>query len=66
MKQDENSPPYLLDWMTPIDTHEIEGVRDLEDFTRLHLSLPSDIINQAKNGNVQIGFKWTSGTGPRI
>ncbi len=66
MKVDELSPPQFIDWNSAVATGHIDGVRDLEDFTRLHLTLPSDIIDKAKAGEAQIGFKWTGGSGPRI
>jgi hypothetical protein len=68
MKEDEESPPVQPDWNTPVVASKklIDGVRDLEDFTRLHLTLPFEIIQKAKAGEAQIGFKWTNGSGPRI
>ncbi|MES2707736.1 MAG: alpha/beta hydrolase [Verrucomicrobiota bacterium] len=68
MKEDEVSPPLVADWRAPtLETYgQIDGVRDLEDFTRLHLTLPANIIQKAKAGEAQVGFKWTIGSGPRI
>jgi hypothetical protein len=68
MKEDESSPPDALDWKTPtaLSKGEVDGVRDLEDFTRLHLTLPYDIIQKAEAGEAQIGFKWVDGNGPRV
>ncbi len=66
MKKDELSPPGFEDWRSAPTLGHIDGVRDLEDFTRLHLTLPEDIVQKAKAGKVQVGFKWTNGSGPRI
>jgi hypothetical protein len=66
MKEDELSPPGFEDWRSASTLGHIDGVRDLEDFTRLHLTLPADIIQKAKAGEAQVGFKWTNGSGPRI
>jgi hypothetical protein len=73
MKEDERSmaagiitPAGFEDWKSASTLGHIDGVRDLEDFTRLHLTLPSDIVQKAKAGEVQVGFKWTNGSGPRI
>lgn len=66
MKEDELSPPDFEDWRSAPTLGHIDGVRDLEDFTRLHLTLPPDIVEKAKAGEVQVGFKWTEGNGPRI
>jgi hypothetical protein len=66
MKEDELSPPGFEDWRSAPMLGHIDGVRDLEDFTRLHLTLPADIIQKAKAGEAQVGFKWTNGSGPRI
>lgn len=67
MKEDEFSPPApgTEDWKS-MAIGQIDGVRDLEDFTRLHLTLPYDIVQKAKAGEAQVGFKWTNGSGPRI
>lgn len=59
---DEASPPSSTDW----SRDGIDGVRDLEDFTRLQITLPSDIIGKLKFGTVKFGFKWSTGTGQRV
>lgn len=59
---DEVSPPSSPDW----SRDGIEGVRDLEDFTRLQITVPSNIVGKLKFGTARVGFKWTSGTGPRV
>jgi hypothetical protein len=66
MKEDELSPPGSEDWLSASTLGHIDGVRDIEDFTRLHLALPADIVQMAKTGEVQVGFKWTNGSGPRV
>lgn len=66
MKKNELSPPGSEDWRSDPTLGRIDGVRDLEDFIRLHFTLPSDIIQQAKTGTAKIGFKWTNGSGTRI
>ncbi len=66
MKRDELSPPEFADWRSSPTLGHIDGVRDLEDFTRLHVRLPSAIVQKAKAGELQVGFKWVNGIGPRI
>ena len=66
MKKDELSPPEFADWWSSPTLGHIDGVRDLEDFTRLHVRLPSAIVQRAKTGELQVGFKWANGSGPRI
>ena len=59
---DEVSPPSSPDW----SRDGIEGVRDLEDFTRLQITVPGNIVGKLKFGTVKVGFKWNAGTAPRV
>jgi hypothetical protein len=66
MTENEEMTPSFEDWRSAPTSGHIDGLRDLEDFTRLHMTLPADIIQKAASGEAQIGFKWVDGSGPRI
>ncbi len=45
------------------ETDEIDGIRDLEDFVQIRLTLPSSIVDLAKQKKAEVGFCWTDATG---
>ncbi|TLD72869.1 alpha/beta hydrolase [Phragmitibacter flavus] len=45
-----------------IHSPHIDGIRDLEDFTRLHLNVES-ILEMLKSGDMELGFKFVEGDG---
>ncbi|GEP43179.1 alpha/beta hydrolase [Brevifollis gellanilyticus] len=66
MRENEAMVPLWPDWRNSPTLGTIDGVRDLEDFTRIHLTLPSDVLQKAASGEAKIGFKWEGGSSPRI